>query len=97
MASKRELKKDIRYLTEQVIIDALEVSELLEKEENKKKALDIIVDVANLHNQLISRINHPDGKENPKLVKLHFNAILEELMGSCSKAYNTLYQLVPEK
>ncbi|MDA3930965.1 MAG: hypothetical protein PF541_18600 [Prolixibacteraceae bacterium] len=97
MANKRELKKDIRYLTEQVIIDALEVSEMLEKEADKKKVLKIIVSVAELHNSLISRVNRPDGKDNPKLVKIHFNKILEDLMGSCSSAYEKLNKLLPEK
>lgn len=96
MSSKKELKKDIRYLTEQVIIDALEVNDLLEKEKDKKKVLDIIVDVAELHNSLISRINHPDGKDNPKLIKKHFKAIVDELLKSCNKAYEKIGKLVPQ-
>lgn len=97
MASKKELKKDIRYLTEQVIIDALEVSEILENEKDKKKVLDVIVEVAELHNNLISRVNHTDGKANGKLVKQHFNAILTDLMASSNKAYEKLNVLIPEK
>jgi len=96
MASKREVKKDIRYLTEQVIIDALEVSEMLEKENDKKKVLELIVEIAELHNNLISRVNHPDGKANSRLVKIHFNAILDDLMKSCNKAYEKLSKLLPE-
>jgi len=96
MASKKEVKKDIRYLTEQVIIDALEVSEHLDEEKAKKKVLDIIVEVANLHNQLISRVNHPDGKEDSKLVKLHFDSILTDLMNSCNQAYDKLNKLLPQ-
>ena len=96
MASKKELKKDIRYLTEQVIIDALEVANTLNKEKDKKKVLDIIVEVANLHNQLISRTNHPDGKDDPKIVRSHYNSIMDDLMTSCNKAYEKLNKLVPE-
>jgi hypothetical protein len=40
MANKRELKKDIRFLTEQVILDALEVAASFDKDEDKKKVLD---------------------------------------------------------
>lgn len=97
MANKREVKKDIRYLTEQVIIDALEVSEMLEKEKDKKKVLDLIVEIAELHNNLISRVNHPDGTANSSLVKIHFNAIIDELMNTCNKAYEKLNKLLPEQ
>lgn len=96
MASKKELKKDIRYLTEQVIIDALEVADSLDAEKDKKKVLDVIVEIAGLHNQLISRTNHPDGKENPKLVKAHYNGIMDELLTACNKAYEKLNKLLPE-
>ena len=96
MASKKELKKDIRYLTEQVIMDALEVADTLDNEKDKKKVLDIIVETANLHNQLISRTNHPDGKDEPKLVKNHYNGIMNDLMTACNKAYDKLNKLLPE-
>lgn len=96
MASKKELKKDIRYLTEQVIIDALEVADTLANKKDKKKVLDIIVDVANLHNQLISRVSHPDGKDDHKLVKSHYDGIMDDLMTSCNKAYEKLNKIMPE-
>jgi len=94
MATKRELKKDIKYLTEQVIIDALEVSEMVKSEAEKEKVLKIIVDVAELHNSLISRVNHPDGKDNPKMVKVHFSKIMDDLMLACNKAYENLNKMV---
>ena len=39
MANKRDLKKDIRFLTEQVIMDSLEVAASFDKEADKKKVL----------------------------------------------------------
>jgi hypothetical protein len=96
MSSIREIKKDIRYLTEQVIIDALELSEVLEVEEDKKKAVDVIVQVVDLHNNLLSRVNNPDGKNDPKLVKIHYKTIMKDLMDSCNKAYENLNQLIKD-
>lgn len=96
MASKKELKKDIRFLTEQVIIDALEVAEMLKDDEDKKKILDIIIEVTDMHNKLISKVNHPDGKDNRKLVQAHYKAVMNELMTVCNKAYEQLNTLLPK-
>jgi hypothetical protein len=93
MANKRELKKDIRFLTEQVIMDALEVSASFDKDEDKKKVLDIIIELTEHHNNLLSRANHPDGKNDPKLVKKHYNKIISDLLDSCNIAYQKLGEL----
>lgn len=90
MANKRELKKDIRFLTEQVIMDALEVATSFDKDEDKKKVLDIIIELTQKHNELLSRANNPDGKDNPKLVKQHYNKIISDLLDSCNDAYEEL-------
>lgn len=95
MASKRELKKDIRVVTEQIIIDALEVASTLKDEDQKKEVLDIIVEVVNLHNELISRTNHPDGKASKKLVKAYYNSIIDDLLASSNKAYEKLSAFLP--
>ena len=94
MATKRDIKKDIHYLCEQLILDALEVSEIVD-ESDKRKVVDMVAEIAALHNELISRTNHPDGKDNPKLVKAYFNAISNDLLTECNKIYEKLNQLIP--
>jgi hypothetical protein len=94
MASKREIKKDIRYLCEQLILDALEVSEIV-GENDKQKVAGIVAEIAVIHNELISRTNHPDGKDNPKLVRAYFRAIYNDLLTECNKIYDKLNQLIP--
>lgn len=94
MASKRNIKKDIRFLVEQVINDALEVGVVIEKEDDKKVVLDVIVNLVDGHNDLISRVNNPDGKDDSKLVKKHFNKIYDDLLSMTDKAYNKLNALV---
>ncbi|MDA3818716.1 MAG: hypothetical protein PF486_15150 [Prolixibacteraceae bacterium] len=93
MANKRELKKDIRYLTEQVIMDALEVASTFDNDDDKKKALNIIIELTKRHNELLSRANHPDGKENRKIVKQHYNSIISDLLDSCNTSYEKLGKL----
>lgn len=94
MASKRELKKDIRTVTELIIADALELASTFDKEADKKKVMKVIFEVADLHNSLISRVNKPDGKDNPKLAKAHYNSIIKDMMEKTSKAYEKLGLLV---
>ena len=93
MSSVRGLKKDIRVITEQVIMDALELGYSLKKEEDKKQVLDIIIELSEKHNDLLSRVNHPDGKENSKLVREHFKSIIDDLLAACNKAYEKLGKL----
>jgi hypothetical protein len=95
MATKRDIKKDIRYLCEQLIIDALEVYKIV-KESNKPKVVSMVADIASLHNELISRTNHPDAKDNPKLVKAYFNTISNDLLIECNKFYEKLNTLISE-
>ena len=94
MSNKRELKKDIQTLAELVITDALELNVSLEKEDDRKKVLDIIIKTANLHNDLISRANHPNGKDNPKLVKAHYKQIKKDLLKGCDEAYDEMSKIV---
>lgn len=93
MASKRDLKKDIRYLTEIVIIEAIELSEVVSNEESRKKVYEVIFQIADLHNNLISRTNHPDGKFNTPIIRAHYRAIVEDLMKGCNNAFNELNQI----
>jgi hypothetical protein len=94
MATKRDIKKDIRYLCEQLILDTLEISEIV-KDDNKQTVVEIVAEVATLYNELIIRANHPDGKDNPKLVKAHFKAISNDLLTGCNLIYDKLNKLIP--
>jgi hypothetical protein len=94
MATKRDIKKDIRYLCEQLILDALEVSEMV-NDSDKQKVAGMVAEIAALHNELISRTNHPDGKDNPNLVRAHFKAIYNDLLTECNKIYDKLNNLIP--
>lgn len=95
MASKKEAKKDIRFLTEMVIIDAIELSEILTETTDKKKVYTLIAEVATAHNNLISRTNKPDGKDNRKMVKAHYKSIYTDLLQVCDEAYKKLQELTP--
>ncbi|HOO85332.1 MAG TPA: hypothetical protein PLS94_12255 [Prolixibacteraceae bacterium] len=90
MANKRLLKKDIRSITTFIIADALELASRLTDANEQEKVLDIIVSITETHNELISRVNHPDGKDNSKLIKAHYKKVVDDLMKSYSDTYEKL-------
>jgi phage regulator Rha-like protein len=96
MSKIRDIKKDIRYLCEQLIVDSIEVAELV-GEIDQKKILELISEIAVFHNELIARSNHPDGKDNIKLVKAHFKKISNDLLSGCNHFYDRLNKLVPSE
>ena len=79
MASVRELKKDIDFLVFEVISDCFVYSNL--HPDNKSEELTALISEAvELRNDLIARVNNPDGKDNPKIVKAYYNSVSKDLM-----------------
>lgn len=97
MASVRGLKKDIQFLTEIVITDAIYVSEILLGKDEKAKADEVIVSAIDMYNQLIDRTNHPDGKDNPSLVKKYYKKISEDLLNGTDELLAQLNELLEKE
>ncbi|GET30332.1 hypothetical protein [Prolixibacter sp. SD074] len=95
MASVRRLKKDIVELTAQLIGDCIDYVEYFDNAD-EEKAIAIISDAVKMHNEAIDRANHPDGKDNPKLVKAHYNKLQEDFVKGIDDAYAELEKLVKE-
>ena len=74
MASIRELKKDIDYLIFEVISDCF-VYAGLHPDNKTDEVSGIISDAVNLRNDLITRVNNPEGKGEPKVIKAHYKAV----------------------
>ncbi len=78
MATIRDLKKDINYLTSEIITEAY-VRKVLFNDVKDDDVSKIIADAVAFRNDLIARVNHPDGKDNPKLVKAHYQKIKKDM------------------
>ena len=89
MANRRNLKKDIQFLTSQLIVDAVEIAEQANPEV-QDEIIKIISNAAVLHNDLIVRVNHIDGKDNPKMVKKFFKTIVDDLLKGMDAMYSKL-------
>jgi hypothetical protein len=96
MASIRELKKDIDYLTFEVISDCFAYSGV--HPDNQTDELSAIIsDAVNFRNDLIARVNNPDGKDNPKIVKAYYKAVEKDLVTGVDKLFDRLSSLSTKK
>lgn len=79
MANLRELKKDINYLASEIVTQGYLKLTLMEtvKEEELSP---VLVEVIAMRNEFIARVNHPDGKDNKKLVKKFYQKLRKDLM-----------------
>jgi hypothetical protein len=96
MASIRELKKDIDYLIFEVISDCFVFSGV--HPDNQSDALSTIIsDAVNLRNDLIARVNNPDGKDNPKIVKAFYKSVEKDLITGVDELFDRLSSLSKKK
>ena len=89
MASVRELKKDIDYLVYEVISDCFVFSGL-HPDIKSDEVTAIISDAVNFRNDLIARVNNPDGKDNPKIVKAYYKSVEKDLLTGVDKLFSRL-------
>lgn len=89
MASVKDLKKDIDLLMSLVLNDCFSVLEHNEKVDNEA-VLKIAGDVIREHRELRIRVNHPDGKDNPKLVKAYYNKLVQDTLKEADAAFERL-------
>lgn len=92
MASRRELKKDINYLTYEVISDCYTYM-ILNSGKNEDQVLSIITDTVETRNDLIHRVNNQEEKGNRKAVKLHYRGIFDDLLGKIDNSFERLSKL----
>ena len=84
MASVKQLKKDIDNQIFAIISDCLLYSGL--HPDNKTEEIsDIIEDAVSLRNDLFARVNNPEGKDNPPVVKKYYSTVKADLTGGTDK------------
>ena len=92
MASRRELKKDIDYLIYEVISDCFVFSGL-HPDMKSDEISAIISDAVDFRNDLIARVNNPDGKDNPKIVKTYYKSVEKDLLTGVDKLFSRLSEM----
>ena len=92
MASIKNLKKDINYLTSELVSDCY-LYMYFHKEKEQDKVVEIIYDAVDLRNNLIQKTNHPENKDDRKALKAHFNNLYKEMLESVDGLFNRLSEL----
>jgi len=96
MSSVRDLKKDIDYLVFEVISDCFTYSGV-NPENNSEELSALIADAVNFRNDLIARVNNPDGKDNPKILKAYYKSVEKDLITGVDKLFDRLSALSSKK
>ena len=96
MASVRGLKKDIDSLIFEVISDCFVYSGVHPYNKTDEVSA-IITDAVNFRNDLIARVNNPDGKDNPKIVKAFYKSVGKDLLSGVDKLFKRLSALQEKK
>ncbi len=96
MASIKQLKKDIDDQIFGIISDCLLYSGLYPDSHSEELA-DIIEDAVSLRNDLFARVNNPDGKDNPQVIKKYFAAVKSDLSEGTDKLCQRLSVITRKK
>ena len=96
MASVRQLKKDIDNQLFEIISDCLLFGGL-HPDKKSDEISNIIEEAIILRNDLIARTNHPDGKDDSKIVKAHYRLIVSDLNSGVDKLCYSLSALSSKK
>jgi len=93
MATLRRLKKEIEFMSSQLIGDCID---FLETFEDKKDTniLSIIEEAVLLNNTMLDRACHPVDKSNPKQVKQHYRLLKADFIKGLDLVYGKLEGLI---
>ncbi|HOZ29688.1 MAG TPA: hypothetical protein PLL66_02115 [Bacteroidales bacterium] len=92
MANRRNLKKDINWLTDEVITDCLLYMEF-NPDKNNEKLVEIVNEIITKRDELISKINKPTSKLDPKEVKKQYVEVVKTLFKTADNCFESLSKL----
>ena len=92
MAKKRNVKKDIEYLTFEVVADCFAALELYPDRKNQE-IYDIISDAVKSGNDLMDRVNQKNIGDK-KAVKQHFRSIYTDLLKGADEQFIRLSKTI---
>jgi hypothetical protein len=96
MASVKNLKKDIDFLFFEFISDCFLFTSI-HTGEKRNEVQNLIEEAVSMRNEFIDRANHPDGKDNPVLVKAYYAKLSKELMEKVDGYFEKLSDISKSK
>ncbi|MCD7973412.1 MAG: hypothetical protein LUG18_12260 [Candidatus Azobacteroides sp.] len=89
MASKRMLKKSVNEITEELFMESLYY--VLNAPEEYAEQLETIISRLTITQEdFLKRINNPDGKDNPTLVKKYYSKLKDDFQNIANEIIEQL-------
>jgi hypothetical protein len=88
MASRRELKKDLNYITWELISECL-VYQILHPDVPDDTIMKTIEEIAEKHNELLALVNAPENRQNKEAARKNYQAVRKGFLDMV-KIVNTL-------
>ena len=92
MASRRKLKQTIQFVSSELITD-IYFRCLMSKEIDDQKVDKIAIEIMALNREFVLRVNRPDGKNNPKLVKTYFRKLFSDWQTAIEKVITKIEKI----
>ncbi|MBN1989453.1 MAG: hypothetical protein JW783_08665 [Bacteroidales bacterium] len=92
MAKKRELKKDIDFLVNEVISDCYTYL-YLNGNKKQDQVITLMNEVVEKRNELIHRVNHSDKKADRKQNREYFRTVFNDLLSMVDLSFSKLSDL----
>ena len=92
MASRRKLKTTIKFVSSELVTD-IYFRCLMSKEIDEQKVNSLVENIMILNREFVLRVNRPDGKDNPKLVKAYFRKLFADWQGAMKKTIKEIENL----
>ena len=89
MATVRRLKKEIEFMSSQLIGDCIDYLDTFD-DKKETNVLSVIEEAVLLNNTMLDRACHPEDKHNPKLVKQHYRKLKIDFIKGLDQAYGKL-------
>lgn len=94
MASKRDLKKDVNFLMEEVLGTCMMHYHLKkDKQESQQKINEIMDEIVDFRNDIMYKINHPEEELKGKTLKGWYSDLLNEMIEKTDEAFEKLGSL----
>jgi flagellin-specific chaperone FliS len=92
MASKKNLKKDITFLVDEVLGTCLMRKEL-ENNQHREEIDNIIAEILIFREELLNKVNHPKLTEADKNLRTYYRSLYQDLLRKVNESFDKLNEL----
>ena len=92
MASRKKLKNTLKFVSSELITD-IYFRCLMSGKMDEKIVDNLVVEIMDLNREFVLRANCPDGKDNPKLVKVYYSKLFSEWQSKTSEIISKIEKL----